>query len=122
MINSLNLARLEGLLNKSAGRAEGPGNIHRYMIFAIDKTNRLIYISASSIKEILIFDFDGNFIKSFKVPYISVQLVVSETNNILVSKSIFQIQMEIITGTLLILMAIYYQSSGVFRGETAGQN
>jgi hypothetical protein len=73
-----------GRFIKQIGRkGRGPGEYPSIYDFCIDKTNRLIYISASSIKEILIFDFDGNFIKSFKVPYISVQLVVCDTNTIL---------------------------------------
>lgn len=61
----------------------GPGEYPSIYDFSIDKTNQLIYIAASGIKEILIFDFDGNLKKSFKVPYIPIQILACEMNYIL---------------------------------------
>ena len=64
-------------------KGRGPGEYPSIYDFSVDKTNQLIYIAASRIKETLIFDFDGNFIKSYKVPYIQIQILVYEMNYIL---------------------------------------
>jgi hypothetical protein len=77
-----------GRFIKQIGKmGRGPGEYPLIYDFSIDRTNQLIFIAASRIKETLIFDFDGNFKKSFKVPYIPIQILVSEMNYILFRNS-----------------------------------
>jgi len=64
-------------------KGRGPGEYPSIYDFSVDKTNQLIYIAASRFKDILIFNFDGNLVKSFKVPYIPMQILACEMNYIL---------------------------------------
>lgn len=64
-------------------KGNGPGEYPSINDFSVDKINQLIYIAAVRFKGVYIFDFDGNLIKSFKAPYIPMQILACEMNYIL---------------------------------------
>jgi hypothetical protein len=68
-------------LKKIGSKGRGPGEYPSLGNFIIDKNNREIYVLSSRI--ILVYDFDGNFVKDFKIEFPCRQFILNENDELI---------------------------------------
>lgn len=68
-------------LKQIGSKGRGPGEYPSLGNFIIDKNNREIYVLSSRI--ILVYDFDGNFKRDFKIEFPCKQFILNENNELI---------------------------------------
>lgn len=67
-------------IRQIGSKGRGPGEYSGVWDFCIDESKKLIYIPFTGESKILVFDFNGSFLHSFKLPFKPMNLVKIDTN------------------------------------------
>lgn len=87
-------------IRQVGGNGKGPGEYIYVAGFCIDEKNEKIYIIAWSLRSVLVFDFDGKSIGSFKTPFNSSQFLSIDSNNFIFHSANVPIQKKDTTYSL----------------------
>lgn len=67
-------------LRQIGSSGKGPGEYSRITDFIIDKDNREIFILSSRV--VLVYDFNGQFKRDFKIDFLSTQFILRDRNSL----------------------------------------
>lgn len=70
-------------LNKIGSNGRGPGEYIYIYDICLDNQNQYIYILSAGITKVLVYDFNGNFLRSFKAPGNTTQFILSNDENLI---------------------------------------